>query len=146
MKTLNRLLFPFLFMWEVPQNLLGLVVFIIMKYNRRIIRIERETHLIYLETPKTGVSLGWFIFWTPSGNRFLHLTNDCRMHEYGHARQSVMLGPLYLLVIGLPSLARVIYSRWYRKKYGSKWANYFDAFPENWADRLGGVVPAKNKS
>jgi hypothetical protein len=61
------------------------------------------------------------------------------MHEYGHSRQSAMLGPLYLLVVGIPSLMRVAYSRYYRKKHGHAWKRYFDAFPENWADTLGGI-------
>jgi hypothetical protein len=64
------------------------------------------------------------------------------MHEYGHTRQSEMLGPSYLLVVGIPSLSKVLYSKWYRKKYGCKWANYFNAFPESWADKLGGVKNA----
>ncbi|MFA5970922.1 MAG: hypothetical protein WC780_01125 [Lentimicrobiaceae bacterium] len=133
------LILPLLFIWELPQNLLGFVVFVIMKTRRRIITTEKEAHHFYIETPNTGVSLGWLIFWTPSANRFSHLINDCRMHESGHAHQSVILGPIYLLVVGVPSLARVIYSRWYRKKYDREWENYFNGFPENWADKLGGV-------
>ena len=51
-------------------------------------------------------------------------------HEYGHCLQSVMLGPLYLVVVGLPSFvwANVIYHRiegvkytWF---YTESWANY----------------------
>jgi hypothetical protein len=133
----------FLFFWEIPQNLLGLIVLSVMKYKQRIINTKQDTHRKFIETPHTGVSLGWFIFWTPSGNRFPHLANDCRMHEFGHARQSVMLGPLYLLIVGIPSLCRVAYSYWYRKKYNKNWENYFDGFPENWADRLGGVSKIK---
>jgi len=132
-----------LFFWEFPQNFLGLIVLSVMKYKRRIIAIEQDAHRKYIETMRTGVSLGWFIIWTPSGNRFPYLANDCRMHEYGHARQSVMLGPFYLLIVGIPSLCRVAYSRWYRKKYGRTWENYFEGFPENWADRLGGVSKIK---
>lgn len=104
--------------------------------------MEPEAHRIFIETPNTGVSLGWFIFWTPAGNRFAQLTNDCRMHEYGHAKQSAMLGPLYLLVVGIPSLMRVLYRKWHIKKYGYNWQNYYKGFPENWADRLGGVIEA----
>ncbi len=135
-----------LFIWELPQNLLGLVVFSIMKYKRSILRIEQEANRKFLETKNTGVSLGRFIFWTPAGNRFSHLANDCRMHEYGHAKQSVMLGPLYLLIVGLPSLGRVAYSRWYQWKYDRNWHNYFNGFPENWADKLGGVIIKKESN
>jgi hypothetical protein len=65
------------------------------------------------------------------------------MHEYGHALQSVLLGPLYLIVVGIPSLSRVAYSKWYYKKSGRSWKNYFKGFPENWADKLGGVLNSK---
>jgi len=132
-----------LFFWELPQTLSGLLVLAYMKSRGQIIRIEKNKYRMFIETPKTGVSLGWIVFWTPSGNRFEHLTNDRRMHEYGHARQSAMLGPLYLIIVGIPSLSRAIYSRWYRRKHGHSWKNYFDAFPENWADNLGGVTIPK---
>jgi hypothetical protein len=135
-----------LFFWELPQNIVGLLVFSIMKMKKRIVCIEKEKYRYFIETPKIGVSLGWFVFWSPVGNRFAHLTNDCRMHEYGHARQSVMLGPLYLIIIGIPSLSRVFYGRWYRRKYGHNWKNYFNAFPESWADKLGGIVTDREKS
>jgi hypothetical protein len=141
--TLKFLILPFLFTWELPQNLLGMVVYAIMMNRKKIINTEKEAHRLFIETPNTGVSLGWFIFWTADGNRFPHLKNDCRMHEYGHALQSVMLGPLYLIIVGIPSLSRVAYSKWYYKKYGRGWRNYFSGFPENWADKLGGVIIPK---
>lgn len=132
-----------LFTWELPQNLLGLIVYAIMKSKKKILKEEQDNHLFFIETPNMGVSLGWFVYWTPVGNRFPHLINDCRMHEYGHTKQSNRLGPLYLAIVGIPSLARVLYSKWYRKKYGHSWKNYFNAFPENWADKLGGVIVPK---
>lgn len=134
------LILPFLFIWELPQNLVGLVVYAVLKIRKKIIHTEKEAHRVFIETPGIGVSLGWLIFWTPAGNRFTHLTNDCRMHEYGHALQSLMLGPLYLMVVGLTSVSRVLYSNWYYNKHGRSWEHYFSGFPENWADRLGGVV------
>ena len=129
-----------LFAWEFPQIIVGLGVYAWMKARRMVVHIETENYRVFIETRTTGVSLGWFIFWTPAGNRFAELTNDCRMHEYGHARQSVMLGPLYLFVVGIPSLLRVIYSKLYFRKYHRHWPGYFIGFPENWADELGDVT------
>ena len=43
-----------------------------------------------------------------------------------------MLGPLYLLIIGLLSAIRMQF-RLYKK------GEYYKGFPEDWADRLGGV-------
>lgn len=139
-KILKLLVLPLLFIWELPQLLLGIIVFMIMKSRHKIKLIERESHRFFIETPTIGVSLGWIIFWTKEGNRFSHLTNDCRMHEFGHALQSVMLGPFYLIVVGIPSILRVLYSKWFYNKYGQSWQNYFNGFPEKWADRLGGVL------
>jgi hypothetical protein len=141
MKEITKFLVPaLLFIWELPQNLMGMLVFGVMKISRKIVLVEPDSYRYFIETSNTGVSLGLFVFWTPSGNRFEHNVNDCRMHEYGHSKQSVMLGPFYLLFVGIPSLSRVLYSKWYRKKHGHKWANYFNGFPENWADILGGVI------
>ncbi len=139
-KILKLLKMSLLLAWELPQILLGMMVFAVLKSRQKIVNIEKETHRFFIETPTTGVSLGWLIFWTPAGNRFQHLSNDCRMHEFGHARQSVMLGPFYLLIVGIPSISRVFYRKWFHKKYGYSWQNYYNGFPENWADRLGGVL------
>lgn len=141
--TMRFIILIALFFWELPQTVLGLLVFAIMKSRRKITHIEKEDYRIFVETSETGVSLGWLIFWSPAGNRFAHLVNDCRMHENGHARQSLLLGPFYLLVVGIPSLTRVLYGKWYRRRYGHSWNNYFNGFPENWADKLGGVTIPK---
>lgn len=77
--------------------------------------------------PKLGaVSLGEYriMFNTPS-------MTTCK-HEYGHTKQSRMLGPVYLLFIGLPSvignlLNRIIKFDYYKQPW------------EAWADKLGGV-------
>ena len=140
MNLVNYILLFMRFVWELPQNISGIFVFVVLKYRHRVISTETEQNLFFIETNRTGVSLGSFVFWTKAGNRFPALENDCRMHEYGHTRQSLMFGPLYLVVIGIPSLARVFYRWWYRKKHGRPWEKYFDGYPENWADKLGGVT------
>lgn len=128
------------FVWELPQNISGIFVLVLLKYRHRVIETKTEHNLFFIETMQTGVSLGSFVFWTKTGNRFPELMNDCRMHEYGHTKQSILFGPLYLVVIGIPSLARVFYGWWYRKKYGKPWKKYFDGYPEKWADKLGGIL------
>ena len=58
-------------------------------------------------------------------------------HELGHTIQSKYLGPLYLLVIGIPSIIWVCLRRMIpilRKRY-----DYYDVFPENWANKLSGL-------
>ena len=140
LKATTRLFFPILFIWDLPQNILGLIVLAVYKKRNKVVSTRQSGRRLYIETPGTGVSLGWLVFWTSAGNRFTHLENDCLLHEYGHARQSALLGPLYLVIVGIPSVLRALYSRWHKKRFGKRWENYFNGFPENWADRLGGVI------
>ena len=57
-------------------------------------------------------------------------------HEYGHTIQSHKLGPLYLFVIGAPSLIWAGCFEKYRIKHNK---SYYSFFTERWADKLGGV-------
>jgi len=115
--------------WELPQNLLGLTLLVLV--HRRIDERRREAGRLFLRTRSTGVSLGWFVFWCTD--------EAIRRHEYGHTIQSRLLGPLYLPLVGLPSVLRALYARAYRRRTGRWWPRYFHGYPENWADRLGGV-------
>ncbi len=128
-----------LFVWELPQNLLG--AFILWRLNRRgaVVEIVPERHRLFVHTT-TAVSLGRFIFWyRDDDNPVFDITAVNRDHEYGHSVQSRLLGPLYLPVIGLPSYLRTVYARWYYRRYGAKWKGYYRGFPERWADRIAGV-------
>jgi hypothetical protein len=115
--------------WELPQNILGAILWLI--YRKKVKSIEVIHRRIFLQVSGFGISLGSFIFWSYYPYR------DIRKHEYGHSIQSLIFGPLYLLIIGIPSLSRAVYSRLYFRKHGTPWKNYFNAYPENWADRLG---------
>lgn len=111
------------YLWQLPQNLLGLLLRAIYKgkdsiYEDAIVR--RSTIM------KGGISLGKYIILNQWANR-----TDVK-HEYGHCIQSRILGPLYLIVIGLPSLLHAGFCK-------CKSHSYYDVFPENWADKLGGV-------
>ena len=83
-----------------------------------------------------GLSLGLFIF-LPQGD-------DDRLlaHEYGHTRQSLLLGPLYLAVIGLPSVVWAGLPALARRRR-RRGTSYYDFYTERWADRWGGVVRGK---
>jgi hypothetical protein len=81
-----------------------------------------------------GVSMGLFVFLNPA---YLNEKNKKTInHEYGHYLQHLMFGPLYLLIIGLPSL---INNRMAYNKIGDYQHNYYKKYPEKWADKLGGV-------
>ena len=82
-----------------------------------------------------SVSLGEWVFVTDS-------SESTRKHELGHRRQSRMLGPLYLIIVGLPSLFWNITARF----SPTIAKNYYHLFPENWADRLGKVDRKREES
>ncbi|MBR0085918.1 MAG: hypothetical protein IJL97_05125 [Lachnospiraceae bacterium] len=136
MKLLNTII---QFTWGLPQNLLGLALY--LKYKNR--PHHRFRDAVVTEWDREGsMSLGTFIFLEKGSMPERHfkpdrITRDLLTHEYGHTVQSLMLGPLYLPVIGVPSFI------WcnvplFQKLRSSKNISYYKAYPEAWADRLGG--------
>jgi len=107
--------------------------------RRRIVRIEVEGGRLVVESSGTGISLGYIVFWSQADSRWHRLDIRNRAHELGHAEQSRMLGWLYLSAIGVPSISRAVYAFFYREVTGRVWEGYYDGYPEDWADRLGGV-------
>lgn len=80
-----------------------------------------------------GISLGTYIIISEQSYRDKRART--KKHEYGHSRQSLYLGPLYLIVVGLPSIlwAGFVYN------LVRKSVSYYAVYPENWADKLGEV-------
>lgn len=113
-----------LWLWQAPQNILGLLLVITTKGRRLMLKDIRYYHAP--DFPG-GIALGEYII---SYTR----TQATVLHEYGHVRQSRLLGPLYLPVIGLPSLLwAALHGRFFRSR------SYYWFYTERWADRLGGV-------
>jgi hypothetical protein len=116
-------------LWEFPQLLLSLVLFAVLK--KRISKTwgYRDTMVYFVRGFPGGISLSYIIFL----NAIYIDYPDVVKHEYGHSRQSLILGWFYLPIVGLPSLIRSVI--WNIKKLPEK--NYYDKFPENWANKLG---------
>lgn len=95
--------------WGFVQTLLGLVLFLL---NIRRRHYFFHGSVVTVWGRKASISLGMFLFVTgvakkpKRGSEKLTDTADGELvvHEYGHTIQSLMLGPLYLIVIGIPSL------------------------------------------
>lgn len=127
-KILSSILKVILFLWQMPQEIVG---FALMSYYFRKGKITKiqpyKTSCVFRTAGFSGgLSLGRFIF-----VQRLDYTLVC--HEYGHSRQSKILGWLYLLVIGLPSLV-------WCKLWKESWKkSYYWFYTEKWADFLGGV-------
>lgn len=77
-----------------------------------------------------GISLGNYMI---LGSQF----SQTIKHEYGHSLQSRILGPLYLFVIGIPS---IIWAGLYGSVIKETHNGYYKFYPEKWADKLGKVI------
>lgn len=128
----KAILYILLMIWEFPQNFVGFFVMLFYKPDSASCFKLKDypVRFVYLSKKMpSGISLGNFIIiQTKYGNDRQYIR-----HEYGHTIQSMCLGPLYLLVIGLPSLVWNLYQRSHQE------LDYYSFFTEKWADRLGGV-------
>lgn len=111
-----------LWIWQLPQNLVGWILTFTAK--------KENVYYCSWMPKKTAVSLGNYIFFAKD-----FFSWRVYLHELGHQKQSMYLGPLYLIVIGIPSVIRIAYAKVFKKSI--KW--YYGGFPEDWADRLGGI-------
>ena len=118
-------------LWGFPQSLVGAVIFLLnLRRPHRLYHGAVVTEWKY----KSSVSLGLFVFLAAAKSS--EAQQRILVHEYGHTVQSLVLGPLYLLAVGLPSVlwAGLPQMKVLRRK---KNISYYSVYPERWADRLG---------
>lgn len=129
--------------WGLPQTLAGACVFL---------KHRKEPHFNYKGACATawdkssGVSLGKFIF-VPrdkTADDETKVSSFLLDHEYGHSIQSLILGPLYLLLVGAPSLAwnRLPYFDRKRRNTGK---SYYSAVFERTASNFGEKVSDRKR-
>ena len=133
-----------LYIWQLPQNLLGLIFLLFYKKEAAFYKKNGRTFYGTPEMP-SGITLGNYIIinaWyakQPEDNEY---RDRIMRHEYGHSIDSRIWGPLYLIVIGLPSIMGNLWNRWFHKDWTptqkSKW--YYNLPWERSAERKGGVV------
>ncbi len=147
--------------WGLPQTLAGAVLYL---------KHRKDPHFDYNGARVTawdklsGVSLGKFIFvpekkgWStiqqngekPDSQKSQRkagkdsVSSFLLEHEYGHTIQSLILGPAYLLVVGLPSILwnRLPYFERRRRRTGK---SYYSAVFERTANTLGEKTAKKKK-
>ena len=132
---INRLVYTVLqWTWGIIQNILGLILFGIVKRRNPGRRKERYHGAIVSDwKARHSMGLGMFIFF---GHRGTPDADKVLVHEWGHTVQSMILGPLFLLVIGLPSViwADLPCFRRLRARTGMP---YTWLYCEKWANILG---------
>ncbi len=131
--------------WGILQTLVGLAVFLL---NFKCRHFFYHGAVITVWKGVSSVSLGMFVFITDKPFFYDSLKDTYTkeemwhgllVHEYGHTIQSLILGPLYLIVMGIPSAA------WASlpcavKKRREQHVSYFSFFTERWANYLGEKV------
>lgn len=121
--------------WGLLQNLAGLAIFLVNIHRKHF----RYHGAVVTEwgVKQGSMGLGMFIFLSKNASE------DTIIHEYGHTVQSVILGPLFLPVIGLPSLlwCGLPVLKRYRKR---KEISYYAFYPEKSANYLGDKFTKKD--
>lgn len=119
--------------WGLLQNLAGGTIYAFYRL-RGCPHFAYQGALAVIWPVRSGsMSLGRFLFLHESyrpGDRAL------LAHEYGHTIQSLILGPLYLFVIGLPSLLWAGLPVFQRRRH-DRHVSYYSFYPEKWANALG---------
>lgn len=119
-----------LWLWQLPQNLCGVIYRSVSKDNRISVVENKDSRnvgaKVYLQKSFGGVTLGKYIFI----NQDYTDKEAVIKHECGHVKQSKILGPLYLLVIGIPSLLHNIV-HYVCYKLGIEW-DYYKFYTEHW--------------
>lgn len=113
-----------LYIWQLPQNIAGLIILLFIQGEKKH-KFQDITYYYYNPFPG-GISLGNYLI---LGYKHAQTIR----HEHGHAIQSRMLGPLYLIIIGIPSL---IWAGLYGTIIPETKNGYYKFYTERWADKL----------
>ena len=119
--------------WGFPQTLVGLILYCIHR---------KQPHFTYHGCVVTrwnvrgSLGVGMFLF--VNENSF-QTKPQVLIHEYGHAVQSAILGPLFLPVMGIPSFLWCNLKPC-RKLRTEKGVSYYKLYTESTANYLGSLV------
>lgn len=131
-KFLNYLIQIILILWQLPQCLVGVIM---LPFLGKLKLIDYRNFCWCFEgkNMQGGISLGCFCFLSPYSSK----QEEKVMHELdGHTVDSKIWGPLYLIVIGIPSILNA-------------WLDitecYYDFYTEKWANKHAGLTVKRYK-
>ena len=119
--------------WGFPQTLAGAVIYLLHRKNP-----HRVYHGCIVTRWKVSGSLGMGMFLFLS-ERSYDAEPQVQVHEFGHAVQSALLGPLFLPIMGVPSFLWCNLPSC-RKLRREKGVSYYKLYTESTANRLGSLV------
>ena len=125
-----------LLVWQLPQLFVGLIVAFYFHLNKCSYKKYKDATVVCSYKMRGGMSLGKWIFLSESYSELSLL------HEYGHCIQSKYLGPLYLIVIGIPSIIHAALNNIIGccRKHES---GYYHFYTEKWSNDLVGLTTNK---
>lgn len=129
--------------WGAVQSLLGLIAMLLLGRQKHCFyRCAVLTEYDIDSVPKYMrwlgcVSLGMFIFVGTHKGASHEQVQGIISHEYGHTLQSLLLGPLYLIMVGAPSFIWCRHYGKHRGEYAARGISYYSRYPEKQATALG---------
>lgn len=134
MKNFNKTLFYIIqWTWGFSVNIVGLIGYLYCKLRGYKCEKFGYSYYAYVPWKQGGLSLGIFIF-IRENHPQQNWTYNTKIHEYGHSWQCLILGPLYWIVIAVPSLIWCNVFANYRQKNN---ISYYVFYPEKWANYNG---------
>jgi len=130
---LKRLMYLLLQLtWGVAQNVVGLLCFLwtLITGRGRSVRLFHGA-VVTNWTLRSSMGMGLFVFF---GHGRSARAREILVHEYGHTLQSAALGPLFLPLVGVPSL---LWAAAYGPRRRRKGSSYYDFYTEKWASAWG---------
>lgn len=128
-----------LYIWQLPQNLLGLILIAFYRPERKHV-LDNGVEVHYATRMRGGISLGKYsIVNTCHYRKDMNesLKRDTVRHEaIGHVKQSLIFGPLYLIIIGISSFT---WCSMYGRLVPHTHNGYYEFWTEKWADKLAGI-------
>lgn len=132
--------------WGLPVNMVGGIAYLICT------KILKHPHskfgyanIVYLPWNAGGLSMGLFIFVRDEKEKEEWLYN-VRIHEYGHTWQCLLLGPLYYLIVAIPSVIWCnCFARYREKNNISYYKLYCEAWANVWGEKGSGLKRSETK-
>ena len=122
-------------LWQLPQYILGVILIRLLDAEYRCTLKNNVKLYSFQHIFISGCGLGRHILLEEKYLKSPGASTTIK-HEYGHCNQSLLLGWIYLIIIGLPSTCLNLIAR------KNKWvySHYYDFYTESWANKWGGVT------
>lgn len=120
--------------WGLPQTLLGAVIYL---FCRKCPHDRYHGTIVTYWNQGGSLGVGMFLFIGKTRNE--DFRKRILVHEFGHSVQSMILGPLFLIIMGIPSFlwCNLPPCEKLRKEKG---VSYYSFYPEKNANWLGELV------